>query len=522
MAADLSPLSKEIGKKDEFKLTEEIKNGMDLVKNRIKKGISANHLQYPDINSGRYVFIACDTSLKKTGSVIGNVSKKDGKLVDFSISGFGSKALKEQETYLSSRGRELVGVSYALKNFSEMLPRDRTFLIIVDHKSLKDIHNSPSMKTSGATRVRGAFADMLEWPLAEVLFLPNTEEIINVVDAISRISEVEFGNVNKKIFIPSNFKSAGLVVNQMQVFSQHRPVINAETVKEAQRNSQEFSDMIEDLKKGRSRQGFMLKTEVLYKITSRGAALAVVPSEIGRDVINFMHVNLGHLRVKPLLNRLKTEPIWLEGRNKIVQETVRSCLLCAMTLAPLQSARSKDVVPIRPPVAAYQKIFMDLFEIRDGGRQLFYMTCLDGFSLRLVARRIKSKSKEHIVPEMMIVLTEFAGQGRTTIVHDNGKEFISQCAQRTFDMMDIAGGRISPYNSSGNRVENAHRCLRQILKQSEGLKVKNFDWAMSMAVAIYNNRPKAGLDGLTPNEVALNLERPIVFKEFREEKVDKE
>jgi len=66
----LDPIAKGTSKGKDFVLTEEMKRGLDDIKKEISKGIESSHLDYVDGSKGRFIFMASDTSLVKTGSVV--------------------------------------------------------------------------------------------------------------------------------------------------------------------------------------------------------------------------------------------------------------------------------------------------------------------------------------------------------------------------------------------------------------------------------------------------------------------
>ncbi|CBY11863.1 unnamed protein product [Oikopleura dioica] len=132
-SACLAPIAAGIGKGKDFQLTEEMKQGLDKLKSEIKAGIHTNHLRYPDRDSNDYIFIACDISLEQTCAIIGNLKMQNGTISDVTVSAYFSKRLEEQEILLSSRARELIGIGYALQNFSDLIPKTLKFILLCDH-----------------------------------------------------------------------------------------------------------------------------------------------------------------------------------------------------------------------------------------------------------------------------------------------------------------------------------------------------------------------------------------------------
>ncbi|CAG5110420.1 Oidioi.mRNA.OKI2018_I69.chr2.g4828.t1.cds [Oikopleura dioica] len=148
MSALLEPLTKEIGKGKEFQLNETITKGIDELKEEIKKGVSVDHLRYPSEGDPDSLFLAADTSLTRTGCIIGNLTKNEDVITNITVAGYASRALDKQEQLLSSRARELIGLGHCLKAFEDLIPKDRPFMLLCDHKSLEGAKHLCKLKTS--------------------------------------------------------------------------------------------------------------------------------------------------------------------------------------------------------------------------------------------------------------------------------------------------------------------------------------------------------------------------------------
>ena len=145
----MSPIAKQIALKENYKITDEIKDGFQKVKDCIKSGIATHHLSFETENNN-IIFIASDASLYACGFCIGNATLKNKEITDIKFCHFGSKVFDKQVSLLSSRGRELIGLSTALTSFSDLIPPGLEFTAIVDHQSLVNIQTS---KVLGKTSV---------------------------------------------------------------------------------------------------------------------------------------------------------------------------------------------------------------------------------------------------------------------------------------------------------------------------------------------------------------------------------
>jgi hypothetical protein len=64
LVALLTPISKEIGKNKDYKLTEETKTNLKKLQSSVKDGLGTCHLEYKSRRENRKIFICADTSFK--------------------------------------------------------------------------------------------------------------------------------------------------------------------------------------------------------------------------------------------------------------------------------------------------------------------------------------------------------------------------------------------------------------------------------------------------------------------------
>jgi len=513
MSAYLKPLSLEIGKGKAFTLNDEIIDGIKKLREEIVKGVSVDHLTYPTGEDGNFLYLAADTSLTKSGAIIGNLKRTGDVISNITIAGYSSKALDKQEVLLSSRARELIGIGHALHAFEELIPKDRKFIILCDHKSLEGAKHSTKLKTSGNSRVRLAFSRLLEYPLATVHYLPGEHPLIGVADALSRLPVLEIGKIDSKIFDPSNITKENHQLNTTEIFSQQMPVVDVKKIIEHQKRSDKFSKIRKKLFGQPSitleNINYQLHDDVLYRSTKRGKLLAVVPKTLTKELISFYHVATAHAGKAPIEEKLKDEPLWLENKTEAIKQAIDGCIFCCL-VQPSRFKSKSDIVALKPSHASYMKVFVDLIEISVSGKLLHYLTFLDDFSLYLSVERVTSKEKQNVVPKLILLLSEFGCQGRSLMVSDNGGEFVNHCLRDALEYMHIDQSFISPYNSRANRVERAHRDLRSFIRTAK-LKFNDADFIVKMSAHLYNHRSKEGINGLTPSQVARNIDPPIQF-----------
>jgi hypothetical protein len=509
LSALLSPITKAISLGKKFKLTEKMLENIEILKNNIKNGIGVCHLVYP-ANDDEFerIFVAADTSLHQTGSIIGNLRLENDEISNIRVCGYASKALVEQETLLSARARELIGLSHGIKAFRELLPEDARLIFIVDHKSLDSIIDKPALKTSGGTRVRGAYASILEYPLCRIIYLPNTSEIIKIVDNLSRHPIEE---LNKEIFRPSFDKSSLGQFNNMEL-NIPRQVVYVNAIKDAQKACDHISKIKKTLleKPRLVNSEYSLVNDIIYKRVRNGKLLAVIPQRLSRDIINYFHVTLHHCGEKMLLQHLKSEPILLQGKLKNVAQCIKSCITCA--LVHKRYGTEGVEASIEPTLSPYAAMYADLvvWNLSEYDKQYLFLTFLDGFSRRLTVRHVKSKKAQHMIPAITELIMEAGAIGQAHLITDNGKEFVSKEFEECLTMLAVSHSTISPRNSSGNKIERSHRELRSILRAYD-LNPTNIVHKFYCAAHILNMRPSEGLSNLSPLQVLFNKNPPSYF-----------
>ena len=196
-------------------------------------------MEYPDGSANEHLFLACDTSLTRTGAIIGNLTMKEGVISNIKIAAYAFKLVTEQETLFSAKERELIGISLGLKAFKDLISKPIKFIVFCDHKSLKNKHHSTNLKTTGSTRVRLAYSELCEFPNLEVRYISASHEIIEFADALSRLNFRDTQPLNRTIFHPKNYKNA----TELNTTKLHfpKPIVNVVAIIADQKSDPETS-----------------------------------------------------------------------------------------------------------------------------------------------------------------------------------------------------------------------------------------------------------------------------------------
>lgn len=523
LSALMSPLSKEIAKGKKYVLSDEIISNLKVLREKIRDGIGTAHLEYNSKNPDRKIFIAADTSLYCSGGVIGNVTVTNGNLDDIKIAAYCSRVLTEQESLLASRARELIGIQATIRAFKDMIPSFEEVYIFTDHKSLQNIVHSPGLRTSGSTRCRSAFADILEIPLSRIFFVPSTSDIIKCVDSLSRINiaetEISLETFNPKVYR----KEENLEINTYKL-RKRVPKVDYYTVIREQLASEKFSKIHEKLDNDRmatiNNEIYVKRNNALFKKTKNNTELLIIPKNLGRNILEVLHEQSAHLGAKNLIRIIENEEVWIESKTKTAHDVCRGCILCKLIYKSTE--KKPEDMKIRPAFVPYTMVFTDIIEIRtDSSVSFNILTFQDQFSRKVTYRIVNNKEARTVSEKLAELIAEVGGQGQMSLCSDNGGEFTGDSTENMLNSLNVHHCYISPTNSRANLCERFHKELRRILKTTT-FNAKNAKHKIDLSVSIYNNRPHQALGYLTPNQALSNIDPPKYFcisspKESQEE-----
>ena len=508
----LSPLSKEIGKKDKFKLNNSIKFGIDKIKSYAKNGFGTEHLNY-DTKRHEYIYLAVDSSLHSCGFVLGNCHLKNDKISKLTYAHFGSQAFEKEVQLLSSRARESIGASYALKNFSDVIPSALEFILFIDHLSITNLVNSNTIgKTSNHTRVRNAYAYLLNFPNMTIRYLPGKSYLMNLVDGLSR-NDVPTIVIPKQSLDPSIKPSLTLKSNYLKLGS--HPISLKDIILEQQKDPS-FKSIFEKFEnqtteivqiKGKT---YVLKNKILHQ-TKNGKNLIVIPKLISEEVIQYIHEKLLHPGEERLRSSINNSNIIFKEKSRIIHNITRNCIWCQMSLNKFKK-NDEIFYPHKPAFFPMQEISVDLVDISYGLHKHYVLTFLCKFSKFLDGVILKSKTAEEVTRAFILLFGKYQCEQNCSITSDNAKEFENHLLNSVLENYGIINHHISPYNSRGGAVERTHKELREIWLALNTTSV-DFKFKIMCGINIYNTRPQKSLDNKSPNEIffGFNAVNPLSF-----------
>lgn len=351
----LAPLSSTIGKgKKDFRMNKTLEDSCLQAKKLAKEGFGINHIDY-----SKPLFLVSDVSLIGIGSAFGNCSvtydNGDVKLSNFQVVSYASRALEFTETLLSSRYRELIGISFALSSFSEYIPKYGKIYAVTDHASLINTVNMEVIKSS-FTRLRKAIAQILEFPNLEVLYMSCREDIIKLADGLSRncsyklkpgnlnINENDVGYAFDKSELPHSSVNSVL----------HKPLrqsvceVSINDIKKGQMEDEFCKNLIEKLKVMPratvtntvvvGKNEFCYDSNLLYRINVNHTNELVIPSQLVNELLSWLHTSTMHCGIARLKFFVNQNKLFFINKLASIQRCVSYCLYCQRS--PVKAANN--------------------------------------------------------------------------------------------------------------------------------------------------------------------------------------
>jgi len=500
----LKPLYTEIKNGKKFQLNNFIKAGIDQLRKYLNVDTLSPHIDYGTTNNKVIIYVA-DSSLIGVGYAAGNAYKIGDHFHGITLSAYGSRSFDQRVQLLSSRSRELIGYSYGLEDFSDILYPGLEIYGFIDHSSLERCETNQSLgKTSTNTRVRKAMGIILNHPNLKICFVPNDNPLIEVVDGISRSLSTS-GNITG--FQLSEYISPKLPSLSLNtIYHTKQPRIEIMDLLREQQASPILKPILRELNINPSQtvvQGkkrYILAANGLVKqLTEDNVGLIYIPERIGFELCNYLHQISCHAGREKLKSMIYTAKILIPQKTRILQQISQGCLYCQFQNKRID--QPKMDYKIRPTFAPFIEVSIDLVDIQGMNTKFKYiLTFFCKFSRFLATRLLSSKSSDLVTKNLIVLIHQHQLQQKAHIQCDNGTEFCSKTLQQTLQCLGISCSQITPYNSRGSAVERCHSTLRHILRT---LPISDSDirTRVDLATTTYNTSPQQGLDYKSPYSI---------------------
>ena len=526
----LSPLNQAIGKGKEFKMNEDCVKACEKLKNLSKEGYAVAHMRYDKI-----LYVCADVSLVGIGCSVGYADEKVKKgeeieLINFHPVCYASRPLDFHETVLSSRARELIGISWALEQFADYLPKYENIHVICDHKSLCTTDHRASF-TSNLTRIRKAISIVIDFPNLCILFASNESDIIKVADGLSRNSTyklnqglIDFSTGTIKDMTISkvglNNITENLKIGRMAPLKEDIPKIDLEKVRASQRCDEFCLEIFSKIEKNNNqnisigRNEFLIKNGLIMRINSKLIIELFIPVSLVFDLVNYLHQVSFHVGKSRLTYFVNENKIYFNNKTRVINQVVDKCLYCQW-VNPSKLLKTESY--IRPAIKPLTDFTIDLIDYsKMDGDVKYFIIILDKFSLYADGLPLRNKTADEVVKNLAILVQKYNIYG-CEILSDNGKEFSNTVFEEYLKKMNIYHTKISPYAPQGNKTE---RCIKEIKRYIKIIKNNGDDikFHTLQAINIYNNMPSKVLFNKSPFEVVFGIKPrlALLFPDFEE------
>ena len=521
----LAPLASAVGKgKKSFRMNKSIVEACEQAKHYAAIGFGSCHISYD-----HPIFIVSDVSLVGIGAAFGNCSvtfndNNEAILSDFRVVSYGSRPLEFTETLLSARYREMIGIQFALTTFSDFLPKLETIYALTDHASLTDAVNAEVIKSS-FTRLRKAAATILEYPNLKILYVSCRDDIINLVDGLSRnrsfrtkLGELNISEEDVGLSFEINEPRKTTLNNVL-----HKPLrqsvakVPLETIMEEQMNDKTCSEIktkllnISDSNIDNSirvgRNEFILDKNTVYRINVKLIKEIYVPEHLVNEILSYIHSSTMHCSIDRLKYFINENNLFFMNKLSKIQMCVTHCLLCQW-MSPKVNL-GKNMTFIRPSIEPLTEFCVDLIDFsRFTNSEVKYfllMSCK--FSHFCDGLGLKSKNAVEVCKNLAVLIHKYSAYS-VSILTDGGSEFDNKILDTYFEKFGIIGCQISAYNPMSNSQERINKEIKRIFKCLDPNETDITPFVL-MAISTYNQLPMKKYNWVSPFELIYGVQSRI-------------
>jgi hypothetical protein len=225
-------------------------------------------------------------------------------------------------------------------------------------------------------------------------------------------------------------------------------------------------------------------------------------------------MSYGHASAETILRKLNSEDLFVPNFRTLLREIRAECYLCALKQKIHKSSQIQRHMKL--PIFPFQKCCIDIIVLNKNSKDAPYgLSVLEEFSEFLEIFPIMDKTSNSVVKALTILIFKYSLGPGTTWLTDNGPEFTSLIFKNFMKTHGIRQSFISPYNSTGNSVERAHKLFRKHLEAIQSL-ADELDFTgperLQLALASLNSKPKENLDYKSPTEILTGQQPNLIMR----------
>ena len=370
-----------------------------------------------------------------------------------------SRSLSDVEQRYSQTEREALAVTWGIQHF-HMYLYGGSFEVATDHKPLLPIFNKPTAKPP--LRIERWLMRLQEYDF-KLTYQPGKT---NPADYMSRhpLASTKSASREQKMaeeyvnLITSNAVPRSLSLDEIEHETQNDGALQ-ECMRAIKHNKWH------DVQKTATG---VIKNDIdsLYKVRNELSINAdknillrdhriVIPKALRQRAIDIAHEgHQGVIKTKQLM-RLK---VWFPGLDRMVEQTVASCLPCQASTVERNTAQEVKMSDL--PAGPWQEVSIDFKELPTGE---YLMVVIDDYSRFPVIEIIRSTSAKTVVPRLDTI---FAAYGiPVTVRSDNGPPFNSHEFKQFAGYSGFEHRKVTPlWPQANGEVERMMRNLKKLYR----------------------------------------------------------
>lgn len=434
---------------------------------------------------------------------LGAILTQNNKIVSY-----GSRALTDVEQRYSQTDREMLGVVYGVEHYHLYLYGSSTFSVFTDHKPLIGILRSRKPTTARIERWR---LRLMPYNF-DLQYRPGKDEL-NPADYISRHphTQPEKENAGEDYirYVTCNAVPKAMSLEEVRIETQ-RDLSLQKLMLAIQSGRWHDSDLS-------CYSPFRDELSVTDGVILRDHRL-IIPSSLRQRTIDIAHhTHQGIVKTKQLIR----EKVWFPGIDKMVEETVKSCIPCQAS-----NPRASQREPLRPtplPSGPWVEVAVDFAGPFPSGE--YALVAIDEYSRFPEVEIISSTSAKVVIPRLDAI---FARHGfPETVKSDNGPPFNSQDFREFADTSGFRHRKITPlWPEANGEVERfmgtLNKYVRTCAAENQNWKTKlphflrqyratpHSATSVSPFEALTGRKMSAGLPGLTKPSTVVSVHSRMV------------
>ncbi|XP_052562525.1 uncharacterized protein K02A2.6-like [Culex pipiens pallens] len=452
--------------------------------NLIKQLVTQNPiLRYYDPTEP--LLIQCDASQQGVGCVL---------LQDERPVAYASRTLTKTERNYASIERECLAIVFACKRHDQYVAGRHQVVVETDHKPLEDIFRKPITEaplrlqkmrmTLQRYNIHVRYKKGSEMYIADLLSRTATEKPAHNLDAEVMLIE--------KVDAAFDEIAATNVVELINLSDDRFGEIATETKKDTTlcKLMSVLIDGWPERKEDVSDELLVYRTLQNELTTHRGVIFkgdrVLVPKCLRKKLIEKLHV--AHLGIDYTLRAARESFFW-PGMADQITNYVRNCEVCMeFSASQCKPPMTSHQIPEYP----FQRVNIDLAEIKQEGKRILMMVTADSFSDFVEVDLLADTKTKTIVAACK---RNFARHGTPqVVVTDNGPQFSNEAWTKFANEWSFKHVTSAPYHAQGNgKAESAVKSMKQLFKKCA--KSGTDFW---QALQQHRNTPNAV--GTSPNQ----------------------